>query len=470
MNKFIKKLAGFSLGPVLGAIISFITVPVTTFFINPTEFGKASMFSVIQSLVVTLIYLGIDQSYTREYHYEEDKKKLFQNALILPLLASVIFSMAIIIFKGQFSNLLFDSNNYPYVSVWFAMMLIASVVERFILLSIRMEEKALEYSFFSIFVKVTILVVTILLLLLGNRTFMTVVLATIFGQLLGDAILVLRYRHLFNIKKFSIDQELLKKMFLFGLPLIVAASVSNLLNTSGRLFLRGYSTYHDLGIYNAALKIANLLQIVQSAFTSFWVPTAYRWHKENRDMKHFSFISDALLLIMTLLFFGLLIFKQIAVLILSSDYGDAQYVIGLLAMAPILYTLSETSTLGIVFSGKSYLNLWVSFLAIIPNIVLNYFLVPLYGTIGAGIATATAYIVFCISRTYFSKKSGFDIAFNKQFINMLLFFVAAIVNTTNQVWVLPVTGIVLILSLLTQSSTVKTMMRIKKNPQEWDFS
>lgn len=470
MNKFMKKLVGFSIGPILGAIISFVTVPITTFFISPSEYGKASMFGVIQSLVVTLVYLGIDQSYTREYHYEEDKKKLFQNALLLPLAASIIIGLIIIIFDTQFSFLLFDSGNYSEVSKLFALMILSSVLERFILLSIRMEEKAIEYSFFSVFVKVTILIVTILLLSRGYRDFMTVVSSTIFGQLLGDAILIYRYRHLFIFNKSYFDKLLLKKMFLFGVPLIVAASVSNLLNISGRLFLRGFTSYHDLGIYNAALKISNLLQIIQAAFTSFWVPTAYRWHKENRDIEQFSFIGDALLLAMTLVFFGLLIFKKVVVVILSSGYSDSQYIIGLLAMAPILYTLSETSTLGIVFSGKSYLNLSVSFLSIIPNLILNYLLVPIYGTIGAGISTACSYMVFCLARTYFSKKVGFNIEFKKQILNMFIFLVAAFVNSSSNTWVFPITVMLLIVSLLSQISTVTTFLNIKNNHESWDFS
>src|SRR5699024_825516 len=155
----------------------------------------------------------------------------------------------------------------------------------------------------------------------------------------------------------------------------------------------------------------NALQIIQTAFTSFWVPTAYRWEKEKKDMKNFSFISDMVLLIMTIGFFFILFFKKYIIIILSSDYSEAQYVAGLLSLTPILYTISETTTLGIVFSGKSYYNVFVSVFSIIPNLLLNYLLVPKYGTIGAGIASASAYIVFCIARTYYSRKTGFVISF-----------------------------------------------------------
>ncbi|MBU5356978.1 oligosaccharide flippase family protein [Enterococcus gallinarum] len=470
MKYFLKKLIGFSVGPILGAVISFITVPITTFFISPSEFGKASMFSVIQSLIITFIYLGMDQSYTREYHSVKDKKMLFQNAILLPLSASAFLSILIFIFRKEVSYILFDNIKYTNISMLFSLLIVFSIFERFILLEIRMREKAVEYSIFSIFVKITILATTIVLLSLGERSFLTVVYSSIFGQILGDCVLFMRYKNLLSFQDFRINQVLVKRMIIFGVPLVIAASVNNLLNTSGRLFLRGYSSYHELGIYNAALKVANLLQILQTAFTSFWVPTAYRWNSENKELKMFSFVADALLLMMTLVFFIIIIFKEYIIILLSNNYSDSQFIIGLLSISPILYTISETTTLGIVFSRKSYLNIYVSLFSLIPNIILNYLLVPIFGTIGAGIAMASSYIIFCLSRTYFSVSNGFKIEYKKQIFNIFLFFFIAVLNTKSNTLVLLITILLFSVSILSQASTIKKIIEIKKYPHNWDFN
>ncbi|WP_270275988.1 lipopolysaccharide biosynthesis protein [Enterococcus casseliflavus] len=470
MKRFLSKLAGFAMGPIIGALISFLTVPITTYFINPSEFGKASMFTVIQSLIVSVIYLGIDQAYTREYNRIESKKKVFQNALIIPLFLSIFFFVGTVIFQKQFSRLLFSDDKYGYISILFGIMIIFSVLERFIILSIRMSERAFEYSVFSISIKLFIFAFTFIIIMIFRRDFLAVVFSTVFGQMFADLILFYRYRDLLKVDTSLFDRELIQGLVKFGLPLIIAASLSNLLNTAGRFFLRGYSTYHDLGIYTAALKISNMLQIIQTAFTSFWVPTAYRWHQEKRDMKNFSFISDCLLLVLTFGFFFILFAKKYIVLILSSEYLDAQYVTGLLALTPILYTLSETSTLGIVFSGKSYYNIWVSVFAIIPNLVLNYLLVPKYGTIGAGIASATAYVAFCFARTYFSRKCGFSINFNKQIIVISIFFIAACLNSFYNTYISYLTGVLFLIAIVIQRETFKNIYEIKKDPSQWDFS
>lgn len=236
MKKFISKLIGFSLGPIVGAIISFLTVPITTYFIEPSEFGKASMFSVIQLFLLSIIFLGMDQAYTREYHNEKNKKKIFQNAMFIPLGISIILMSIIFIFRDSFSNLLFSTPYYPNISLLFGLMIIFSVIERFVLLSIRMAEKAVEYSIFTIILKLLIFFCTLFLIILGNRSFLTVIYATLFGQFVGDFLLIIRYRRLLSVNKRLFDWNLMKKMLFFGLPIVVAASLSTLLNASGRFF------------------------------------------------------------------------------------------------------------------------------------------------------------------------------------------------------------------------------------------
>lgn len=459
LKNFISKLIGFSLGPVVGSIIALITVPVTTFFISPTEFGKASMFTLIQTLAISVIYLGVDQAYTKEYHYINDKRLLFQNALVLPLAFSGFGFICIFFMRDFFSQLLFEATSYSNVSVLFGAMLIFSVIERFILLYIRMEEKALEYSLFTILLKLLILVFTIFILLLGNRTFLAVVYSTIFGQIVGDLILIIKFRSLFYFDQITFDKNLIIRMLKFGLPLIIASFVTQFLNGSGRFFLRLFGDFHDLGIFTAALKVSSVIGIIQSSFTSFWVPMAYRWNKENKKIEMFELVSDVLLFVLSIGFFLLIILKRPIALILSPEYSEAQYIFGLISLTPILYTLSETTTLGIVFSGKSFYNIYVTIISLIPNIILNIILIPNFGIVGAAVSQGISYLCFYYLRTYFSNKSGFQLDVSKQILPVLLLFILALLNSVQLKNILVINFTLMLLVIFLQK---KTLVKIKK--------
>ena len=57
--KTLKKLFEFSLGPVLGAIFSAVSVPIATHYLLPNEYGKTSMFNLMYTVLLILAYLGM---------------------------------------------------------------------------------------------------------------------------------------------------------------------------------------------------------------------------------------------------------------------------------------------------------------------------------------------------------------------------------------------------------------------------
>ncbi|MDN3954939.1 lipopolysaccharide biosynthesis protein [Sporolactobacillus laevolacticus] len=459
MKAFIQRLLAFSIGPAGGAIIAFITIPVTTHFVSPGEYGKASMFALVLMMLSTFQYLGIDQAYTREFNEVKDRASLFLHALLLPLAFSILLLILIMLNLGATSHFLFGESDQYVASILLGILLIFVTFERFILLSIRMEEKALAYSMFTIFIKLVILAATLIFVLMIRRDFLAVVYSAAIGQIIGDAYLIIRHRRYFVFRTFRFDKALLKRMLVFGLPLVVAASASTLLNSAGRLALRSWGSFYDIGMFTAALKIAAVLAVVQSSFTSFWVPTAYRWYSEKQPIRNFKVVSEGVLLVMSVLYFGVLLFKNQVMYLLSPEYVPAAGLLGLLCLQPVLYTVSETTTLGIVFSRKSYLNIWVSLCALLPCLVINILMVPRFGVIGAGLATGISYVLFFWSRSYFSAKNWQGFSLKKHYLVMLILLFAGIINVFHfPLMVLANLGM-LLLVILIQARSLSTVYR-----------
>ncbi|MGX7014856.1 lipopolysaccharide biosynthesis protein [Vagococcus silagei] len=470
MKKFIRSLLGFSIGPVIGALISLITIPLTTFFISPEEFGKSSVFSATYILLSGWIYLGMDQSYSREYNAVEDKNSSFFNAIAIPLLISFLFFLILLIFKEELSIWIVGYPGHPNIAILMGIGLIFIVFERFLLMQLRMEEKAVQYSLFTVMIKLISLIVLILLLIFFEKNFLVVIYSTIFGQILSDSYLIFKCRSQLNKFKWSIlDINLIRKMLVFGLPLLLSVSLTNFLNTLGVFSLRKWSTFYDLGIFNAGQKISNMLLIIQVAFTSFWVPTAYRWIEEGKSIREFKFVSDILLLFITFGFYILLTFKNVFILILSPSYFDAKYILGFLVLIPIFYTLSETTTLGIVYSRKSYYNIFVSLISLLVGFLVTWFFVPLFGYKGAAFGVSIGYFLFYIFRTLFSKKLGFYFPIIKHVIVLLIFLVTALVNSINFGNIILINLSLFIISLIVQYQTFKDLWKIKKGELHYNL-
>ncbi|BBN98005.1 lipopolysaccharide biosynthesis protein [Sporolactobacillus terrae] len=471
MKSFIKRLLAFSIGPFGAAFIGLMTIPVTTHFVSPEEYGKASMFLLALTMLATFQYLGIDQAYTREFHEVNDREALFLNALLLPLLFALFILAMIALNLSTTSQLLFGEPDHDAASLLLGVSLVLLCFERFLLLSLRMQEKALAYSLYTVFIKLIVLAATLVFVLFIRRDFLAVVYSAAVGQIFGDLLILFRLRAMFRLRHFRPNRALLHRMLVFGLPLVVAASASSLLNSAGQLSLRTWSSFYAVGMFAAALKVAAVLSVVQTAFTSFWVPTAYRWHAEGKSIAAFRMVSSGVLLFMSVLYFVVLLFKEPLMCLLSPDYLPAAGLIGLLCLQPVLYTLSETTTLGIVFSRKSYLNLWVSFLSLVPCLLINALAVPKLGTIGAGLATGVSYVLFFIARSWFSAKHWRSFPLYRHYAVIAVLFTAGVLNSMHLPFmVLANLGMLLLVIFMQRRAIVLFYQKFRATKRENDSS
>lgn len=431
MNKkgsFFSSLLKFAIGPLGAALISFITIPVTTWLVDPEQFGLTTMFTLLQTLITSFIYLGLDQAYVREYNNKKySKSKLLLNSSLLPLLISGVAIVILILFIEPISIYLFSEVNYILMNclmVWLPFV----VIERFLLLNIRMQEKGMQYSLYNILTRIFIMILTIGLLLCYERTYTSIVLGTMISQIISCIILMIMSRNQFDFKNDNIDLSLINNMLKFGLPILPSVIIVWVLNSSDRLVLNQYTTINEIGIYFAAMKLVTALNMIQSIFATFWVPMAYRWHEENVEKEQFEKVSYGLGIFMGMIFIGILLCKKIMIMILSPEYSEAQYILPFLLFSPIMYTMSETTTLGIAFSRKTHFNIWVSLIAVAVNLSINFALVPYIGGVGAAMGTGIAYIAFFWARTLISRRYWYKFELKFYFINMIVLLIAAITN------------------------------------------
>ncbi|GAA0747842.1 oligosaccharide flippase family protein [Clostridium oceanicum] len=443
---FIKRFIAFSMGPIFSAVLGFIIVPVTTYFVVPEELGKSSMYTMLLSISTLFIYLGLDQAFVREFNIEEDKKKLFLNSLIVPFIFSIVVGILYIIFYEKISISLFESKQ-RYIIVMLAIALPFTVIDRFNLLLLRMQEKARIYSLMNIMNKLLNMIVLIPYLLYIDKSFKGIVTAT-FISLIMTVLIEFYFTKEYWLNKFKLDYALLNKIFRYGFPLIPASVIVWFLNSMDKIAMRQWSTFNEIGLYSAAFKIVTVLNIIQQAFCTFWSPTAFRWYEEGAENSRYEKVSKIVMCFMSFMFIGIVLFRNLIIKIMSPDYVSASVIVPFLLFLPIMYTVSEATTLGISFSRKTGYNILVSVVAAVVNYILNYSLVPKYGALGASIATGICYVVFFWMRTLISRKLWFkfeikfyilntifmvllasvDVMYNNVLVNLIISFVIIFIN------------------------------------------
>lgn len=439
-----KKIFMFALGPVIGALLGFITLPVISHFISTEQYGMSSLFQVTYNFLYSFILLGYDQAFMREFNEEENKKKLFFNCAFPCFIFAIALCFFIIMFKEQLALLIFGNSEYFVPIVLLGICMPLFIIEKFLLLSLRMSENGKKYSFWNIFSKLLYLIILIALIALGERSFLCITYSLVFTQIITSILIFI-----FDGKDVSVsikvyDKKLFKKTTKYALPLIPIVVINWAMSSLDTIFLKYFSDFYNVGIYSMAYKFVNIIMIIQTSFCLVWSPISYRWKKEKKNNNYFQIVILIMSFIMMEIFTGTMLFKPVINIILSSQYYSCIYIIPFLLFYPIFVTVSETTTLGIPFTRKSYLNVIISIVSIVTNCLLNYILIPKYGAIGAAIATGLSYCMFFWLRTLFSRKLWFNFKLN----NLIFFTIVLLINGLLNVFIKNI-YIISIINLLT---------------------
>ena len=130
--------------------------------------------------------------------------------------------------------------------------------------------------------------------------------------------------------------------------------------------------------------------------------------EDNQKQQRFALLPCAagiILLILTGLFaIGILLLKEIVAIILGNQFRNAIDIFPFLLLYPVLYTLSETTGVGIGFKRKTSYSIVITSIAGITNIAFNWLLIPMFNGAGAAMATGISYIAFFWGRTLISRK------------------------------------------------------------------
>jgi O-antigen/teichoic acid export membrane protein len=406
-------------------MIAFLAVPITTRLIIPAEFGRASLFMTSISLLSMFITFGIQHAFIRDFYVVKDKNKLLVTSLLIPLIFSLVIILVGILFYQAFSIYLFGKTSF--IAILFLVIAIPlSLILSFNLLLLRMEDKAVLYSVLLI-IQQSIRVIFLVSFILYFKSYLGIIFAefgTIF--LVSLILLFINRDNRFSTQEF--DFTLFKQLLRFGLPLVPASLIYLLFESYGKYSLRLWSNFTELGIFSIAFTINAVLNLLGTAFQTFWMPTGYRWYENNEDPEKFTKVGNMISVIMTTLGMSMILFRDVIGLILGAKYLPALKIIPFLVFIPLLFTLRYITFLGIFFKRRTELTNYADGFGLILAVVLGYVLIPKYGAMGAAISMCLSSITSFVIGTLISKALWHPLKIRNYFINIIILLCASFIT------------------------------------------
>ena len=395
----------YCIGPIGAALVGFISVPLMAWIFSVEDVGRLSILQLAINFIIIFFCLGLDQVYGREYYDEENKANLFTSVTMPGAFTLLSFSLLVLLFEPKIiSSFLYDIPS-EYLSVLTLLCFIINFISRFLAISLRMQERALAYSMSQLLPNLLLFLLLLCLLAIDeNLTFYSLIfvyffsITTIFCYLIWQNRILLREVFISR----SINFEKLNTYIRFGMPLIIGGLASWGLTSIDRFFLKSMSTLEELGLYSLTVTIAGGVAILAGVFNTIWAPLVFKWESEGVDLKKVNSVYENLLAVVFFISVLSGIFSWIITLLLPNDYGIVKSLLPMSLLCPLLYTLSEVSSIGILLTRKTSYSMLASIGALIICLVSNFILVPTYGAVGAAFSTGISFWFFFLLRTEFS--------------------------------------------------------------------
>lgn len=208
----------------------------------------------------------------------------------------------------------------------------------------------------------------------------------------------------------------------FTWPIALTGFTFLFISKTDKVLLGYFLTSEDVGIYTPAVLIASLLEFFNSAFKYRFLPTASEFFSRN-DMSGlkplFKSTSKWSFLVVYPIFLFILVFpKEILTLLYGSQYIRGYVALVVLSLGIAVNDFSGTSANILVAGGRTKLNLCCEIIAAVTNIVLNLVLIPIYGILGAAIATATSYVARNVASLSFVYRFYRMLPYTKKYFNI----------------------------------------------------
>lgn len=398
-----KKIAAFALGPLAGAALGFLTLPIITWFFNQEDIGRLALLNVVTSFSTLLFSLGLDQAYVREFHETKSRPALFKTTLLPGLFLLLVSLIVLLSFDNVISRWLFEIDSL-LLSIMVAVVVLSTFIARFLSLILRMNEQGLAYSMSQLLPKLLlILIVGSYVIFSASKSITNLVFANVAATLLVCVVYAWNTRKewLAGLRQ-RIDYRYLKNLLNFGVPLIFGGLAFWGLTATDKILLKELSDFEQLGLYSVAVSFAAAATIFQSVFSTVWAPTVYKWAAAGEGLEKIHKVNRYVLLVVIILFCLAGLFSWIVTLILPGNYNSVQWILISCLGFPLLYTLSETTVVGIGITRRSGFAMLAAFIAFLINLIGNFWLIPIWGATGAAVSTCVSFWFFFFLRTEFA--------------------------------------------------------------------
>lgn len=372
----------------LQVLVGALATPLATRLLGAPEFGTFAAANALMQVLYVLGGFGLQVAVQK--YFEERGADAARRLLVLGIAGAVAVTAVADVSGPWWSDVLgfgaYDGAVRLAV-VWAG----ASAVTATVLALLRSQDRLLGFSVVSLLQSVVAEVLALTMLVLLAPTAEAFVLGRLVAQLLAVAV-GLSLTRLRSLR--SGDLPLVRGALVFGLPLVPAMLGSFVLGAADRFLLQEELGQAAVAQYSVAYNIAALPMLLLSVLNSVWLPRFFAAGSGVDGDAVVTASRDALYRLLAPVMVGLSVASPLLLRVWApAEFrpDDLLLVTAVVVVSAVPYTAGLSATRTLLAASRTRTVAGAAVVASVLNIGLNLWWIPVFGILGAALATAAAY-------------------------------------------------------------------------------
>lgn len=426
---FAKEASLLTISQVIIAITSMLAVMLLSRFRSLQEYGTYSQITLIVSLAVSMVQLGIPNSinyFIVKCKSENEKNDFYSTYYSISTFSGIGIGVILVLFLPIWTKYF---NNNELRTYWWMLFLLPwtnSILNSISYLFI-VSEKISRLVFYNIFSTAVNLLI-IVMIKVCSGTFYNYLLSYMILQI---GLMVYVYINIIKITnkkfRFYLSRKLMKEIYRYAIPLGFSSILATISIEIDKIMIGGFLGTEALAIYTNTGKELPVVILVSSITAVLTPKIVFLMNNKKTKSAVGLWKSSALIGFAVMAFFSAAFFvfaPQIVILLYGEKYLNGVTIFRIYSCI----LLCRFTYFGMVLTalGKTKMIMYTNIICILSNFILNYVLYIFLGITGPAIATVTTTFLGAVLQLLFTAKS-IKISF-KQIMPWLDFLFIMIIN------------------------------------------
>lgn len=415
LKSLAKDTAIYGVSSIVGRFLNYLLVPIYTISMPASTggYGIITNMYAITALLLVLLTCGMETGFFRFANKGgEDPVKVYSTTLLTVGAISLSFLAVCLLFLEPIAGVM-GYEEHPWYLGMMLIVIAMDAIQAIPFAYLRYKKRPIKFAALKMLFICASIILNIVYFVFMKGT--NVGAAFLINLICTSLVMLCLISELRGFR-YTLDRDLMKRMFRYSFPILILG-IAGILNQVVDKIIFPF-VYPDpveadvqLGIYGATSKIAMIMAMFTQAFRFAYEPFVFGKSKEKDNRQMYAQAMKFFIIFTLLAFLTVMFYLDILRYVIGRDYWEGLKVVPIVMAAEMFMGVYFNLSFWYKLTDETKWGAYFSLTACTIVILMNAFLIPVYGYMACAWAGFTGYAVAMLL-SYFVGQKKYPIAYD----------------------------------------------------------